>query len=153
MFAGGVIRRDGRANGDTAVLGDFRGNVADAPDVNVAVLLGKAELGRQMLAHQVAIQQGDRTSTGLQELGEQNVGDGRLTGTRKSGEEDGHALFGPGRETAAQFSDDFRVGEPGGNLAAFAQTLAKLSAGDVQYTIPVLDFVVRDVFVLRLEVH
>ena len=56
MFAGRIIRRDGRANRDAAVLGDFRGHVADAPDVDVAVLLGEAEFGRQILAHQVAIE-------------------------------------------------------------------------------------------------
>src|ERR1022692_5094844 len=46
MFARGVIRRDGRANGDTAILGDFRSDVADPPDVDVAMFLGEAKFGR-----------------------------------------------------------------------------------------------------------
>ncbi len=51
MFACGVVRRNGRANGDPTVLGDFRGHIADAPDVNVTMLFRETELGRQMLAH------------------------------------------------------------------------------------------------------
>ena len=51
ILAGRVIRRDGRANCDAAVLGDFRCNVADAPDVDVAVLFGKSEFGRKILAN------------------------------------------------------------------------------------------------------
>src|ERR1022692_4302221 len=123
MFARGVIRRDGRANGDTAILGDFRSDVADPPDVDVAMFLGEAKFGRQILAHQVAIQQRDWTPAGFQELRQQNIGNSRLAGTRKSGEEDGHALLVTRRETAAQFRHDFGISEPGGNLAPFVQTL------------------------------
>ncbi len=41
---GGGVGRDRRAEGDAAVLGDFRGDIADALDVDVAVFPGKAQL-------------------------------------------------------------------------------------------------------------
>ena len=44
-----VVGGDGRADGDAAVLADLRPHVADAPDVDVAVLAREAELRRQVL--------------------------------------------------------------------------------------------------------
>src|SRR5580700_170680 len=152
IFARPVVRRDGRANSDTAILGDFRRHIADAPDVDVAVLFGEAEFGRQILAHQVAIQHGGRTPAHFQELGHQHVGNSGFAGTGKSGEENGHALFVTGREAAAQFRHDFGISKPRWNLAAFVQTLAKFSARDIQYAIALLDLVVGNVFVLILKV-
>src|SRR5580658_2125409 len=105
-----------------------------------------------MLAHQVTIQQGYWTSAGFEELRQQDVSDGRLSGTGQSGEEDGHALLVTGRETASQLRDYFGIGKPARNLAAFVQTLAKLCAGDVQHAVSVLNFVVGNVFVLTLKV-
>src|SRR5208283_1887107 len=66
VLAGRLIRSDGSANRDSAVFGDFRSDVADAANVDVAVLLGKAELRRQMLAHQIAVQQGNGTAAHFQ---------------------------------------------------------------------------------------
>src|SRR5215470_9568766 len=40
-----VVRRDGRANRDPAVLGNFRSHVSDATNVDVAMLLGEPQLG------------------------------------------------------------------------------------------------------------
>src|SRR5271165_3270343 len=52
------IRRNRSADGDAAVLGDFGGDVADASNVDVAMLLGESEFRRQVLAHEITIQQG-----------------------------------------------------------------------------------------------
>ena len=117
------------------------------------MLFRESEFRRKMLAHQVAIEQGHRTSTNFQELRHQDVGDGRLARTRKAGEEDGHALLGARRKAAPQFLNHFRIGEPGGNIAAFVQPVAQFGAGDVQNLVALLDFVVGDVAVLILEVH
>jgi len=89
MFAGSVVRRDGSADCDATILGDFRGHVSDAADVDVAMLFREAEFGRQVFAHQIAIEQRDWTATGFEKLREQDVGDGRLARAGKAGEEDG----------------------------------------------------------------
>src|ERR1700722_14084925 len=70
VFAGRVIRRDGRTNGDPAVLGNFRRHVPDAADVDVAMFFGESQFGREMLAHKVAVEDRDRASADFQELGE-----------------------------------------------------------------------------------
>ena len=74
-FARRFVGSDGRAHGNAAVLRDLGGNVADAPDVDVPMLLGETQFAREVLAHQVAIEQSDRTSAHLQELRDQRVGD------------------------------------------------------------------------------
>ena len=55
-----LVGGDGRADGDAAVLGDLGGDPADAADVDVPVLLREAELGGEVLADDVAVEQGDR---------------------------------------------------------------------------------------------
>src|SRR6266436_4887769 len=54
----GVIGRDRCANRNATVLGNLRGDVSDPPDVDVAMFLGEAEFRREVLAHQIAIQNG-----------------------------------------------------------------------------------------------
>ena len=78
-----VVRRDRGADGDAAVLGDFRRDVADAADVDVAVLLREAELAREVLAHQVAVEDRDRPAAELEQLREQHVGDRALAASRE----------------------------------------------------------------------
>ena len=92
-FARRFIRSDGGADCDAAILRDLGCNIADAPDVDVAMLLGESEFARQILAHQIAIQQSDRTAAHFQELGDQRIGDGRFARSRKPGEENGDALL------------------------------------------------------------
>src|SRR5690242_19754996 len=41
MLSGRVVGSDRRANGDAAVLGDFRSHITDAPDVDIAMLFGE----------------------------------------------------------------------------------------------------------------
>jgi hypothetical protein len=76
LLANCIVGGDGSANGNATVFRDFRCNVADAPDVDIAMLLGETEFGRKMLSYQIAIQQRYGTATGLQELGAKNIGDG-----------------------------------------------------------------------------
>src|SRR5579872_261074 len=64
-FASCVIGSNRSADRDAAVLCDLGGYVSDAPDVDVAMLLRKTQFRGQMLAHQVTIEQRDRTSASL----------------------------------------------------------------------------------------
>ena len=154
MFTGRVIRSDGRADRDAAVLGDLRSNVADAPDVDVTMFFRESEFRRQVLANQVAVEHCDRTSADFQELGQQNVGDGRLARTRKSGEENRHALFVPWRKAAAQFLHDFRISEPCRECRVLHSDGRASSVPEMFSTCRIfLDFIVRNVLVFILEVH
>jgi hypothetical protein len=45
FFARDVIRRDGSAYSNAAILRDFRRHKADPPDIDIAVLFGKPKLG------------------------------------------------------------------------------------------------------------
>ncbi len=148
----GFVGSDGGADGDAAILRDLRSDVADAADIDVAMLLRKAEFRREMLADQVAVENGHGTAAGFEELGQQHVGDGRFAGARKSGEEDRHALLVPRRIAAAQLLHDFGIREPGRDIAALVQTLPQFGAGNVEHARALRDLVVRNVFVLILEV-
>ena len=150
---GRLVGRDRGADGDAAVLGDLRGDVADAADVDVAVLLGEAELGGEVLAHHVAVEQRHRAAAHLHQLGHQRVGDRRLARAGEAGEEDGEALVRrAAASTAAQLLDDGREGEPVGDLEPFLQAAAQLGAGDVEDGLALLDLVARLVLRLLLDV-
>src|SRR5215472_7216702 len=69
VFAGSVIRSDRRTNRDAAIFCDLRRHIADAPDVDITVLLREPKLRRQVLAHQVSIKQGHGTTAYLEKLG------------------------------------------------------------------------------------
>ena len=68
VFASCVIRGNGGANCDAAILGDFGSHVADTADINIAMLFRESQFGRKMLTNQIAIQQCYRTSACLQKL-------------------------------------------------------------------------------------
>src|SRR5690606_36715410 len=89
--------RDRRADRDAAVLRDLARDIADAQDVEIAMLLREAELTRQVLAHDVAVEQRDRPAAHLHELDHQRICDRRLAGARKAGEEHREALLVPPR--------------------------------------------------------
>src|ERR1700722_16797360 len=86
-FARGVIRSDRGADRDPTIFGDLRSHVADAANVDVTMFLGKPEFGRKMLAHQVAVEDGDGSASGFEELGKQNVGDGGFSRAGEAGKE------------------------------------------------------------------
>ena len=56
ILAGLRIGCDRRTDRDATVLGDLAGDIADAQDIDVAVLLAEPEFRRQVLAHQIAVQ-------------------------------------------------------------------------------------------------
>src|SRR5262249_9265940 len=61
-----VVGGNRRANADAAVLGDLCRDIADALDVDVPVLFRKAQLTGEIFAHDVAIQERDRTAADFQ---------------------------------------------------------------------------------------
>src|SRR5713101_227394 len=152
-FASRLIRSDRSADRDAAVLRDLGSNIANAADVDVAMLLGESEFARQVLAHQIAVEQSDRTSAHLEEFGDQSVGDGRFARSRKPGKENGDALFVPRRIAAAQFLHHFGIGEPRRDVAAFIEALAQFRPGDVEYLGALRYFVGRNVTVFVLQIH
>src|SRR5579872_5877174 len=150
VLAGRVIGCDRRANGDAAVLRDFRGDIADAPDVDVAMLLRESKLGREMLTHQVAVEDRYRPSADFQKLRQQNIRDRGLARTGQTGKENGYALFRAWRKAAPQLLHNFWIGEPRRNIAAFVQPSPKFRAGNVQNFVALLHFIVGNVAVLAL---
>jgi hypothetical protein len=83
-----VVGRDRGADGDPAVLGDFRSHKSDPADVAVTVLLRVTEPKREVLAYQIAIEERDPPTTALEQLDGLDVGDRRLPRAGKSGKED-----------------------------------------------------------------
>src|SRR5664279_6284286 len=96
VLTGGLVRRDRGTDGDAPVLRDLRCDPADAPDVDVPVLLGEAQLTGEVLADEITVEHGDRAAAQLQQFDHQYVGDGGLARTGEPGEEDREALPGPG---------------------------------------------------------
>src|SRR5262249_62344252 len=92
VLACGVIRRNGRADRDAAVFRDLRCDVADAANVDVAVLLGKAQLRREMLPHEIAVEQSHGTATHFEELDHEYICDRRFASARQAGKKYSHPL-------------------------------------------------------------
>ena len=69
LLADRIVWRDGSANRDSTVLGDFRRHVTDAANIDVAVLFRESKLRRKMLADKVAVKYRDRTPSNFEELG------------------------------------------------------------------------------------
>ena len=141
--AGGGIGRDGRTDGDAAVLGDFRRDIADAADVQIAVLFGETQFRRQVLTNDITIQQRHGTAAHFHQLHHQSIGDGGFSRTGEAGEEDGKALFGARRFGAAQFLHHFGEGEPFRDIQTFGQTTAQFGARDIEDLRAFLDLVGR----------
>ncbi len=127
------VWRDRCTDGDTAVLGDLRGHIADAAHVDVAVLARETQFTGQMGAHDIAIEQRHRARTDLVELDQQRIGDGGLAGTRQTGKEDGETLFRTRRVAALQLRDHFRKREPFRNVQPLAQPPTQFGAGNIQH--------------------
>ena len=70
---------DGRADGNAAVLGNFAGDIADALDVDVAVLFREPQFRRQMFADDIAVQQRHRASAHFHQLDHHRIGDSGFT--------------------------------------------------------------------------
>ena len=124
--------RDGGADGDAAVLGDLGGDEADAQDVQLAVGSREPQLRGKVLAHDVAVEQRHRPTTHLQQLDQEDVGDGGLAGAAEACEEHGEALLVAGRVGLPQLLGHLRKGEPLRDLAALGQSPPQVGPRDVQ---------------------
>jgi len=80
VLAGRVVRSDGRADCDAAILSDLRRDVANTTDVDVAVFFRESKFGREMLPDQVSIEQGHRTAADFKKFRQKNVRDRRFSG-------------------------------------------------------------------------
>src|SRR5882724_2353446 len=74
LFPRGIVRSDGSTDGNSPVLGDLGSDVADAPDVEIAMFARKTKLGRQVLADQIPVKKCDRSAPDFVELDQQDVG-------------------------------------------------------------------------------
>ena len=131
-LAGVLIRSNRSSNDSSTSPGKLSGNERDALDVGVTVLAAKAELGRKLVADSVTEQQRDGASTLLVQGDLQSTSDGILAGVHVSGKEDGETLVGTRGVGLAKDLHNFRIREPLGDVSTGTQTLAELSAGDIQ---------------------
>ena len=111
-LAGGVVWGDRGTDGDPTTPGYLRRDVSDPADVDVTMLLREAELRREVLSHQVAVKHRHRPTAHFEQLHEQGIGDGRLTGARETGEENSETLAGARRVGPSELGCDLRIGEP-----------------------------------------
>jgi len=125
------VRSNGRADGNSTRLGDLGGDVRDAANVQFAVLLAEAQLGTQVLANLVAVQQRHGLAAVLEQRDAERIGDGRLSGAAEASEEEREALVRRRRVGLAQDLDDGREREPLGNIEALVETATQLSAREI----------------------
>ena len=118
VLARGVIRRNRRADCDPAVFCNLGCDVAYAANIDVAVFLRKTQLRREMLPHEIAVEQSHRPATHLEKLDHQHIRDRRFARAGEAGKKYSHPLFVPRRKCAPEFARDFWKSEPGRNLAA-----------------------------------
>src|SRR5437868_13205334 len=76
FFPHGIVRSDGRTDGDALIFGDLGSDVSNASDVKVAMFAGKTEFGRQMLTNEIAVKKRDRPAPDFEELNQQDIGNG-----------------------------------------------------------------------------
>src|SRR5437899_8244590 len=112
LFPRGVVRSNGRTDGNSPVLGDLGSDVSDASNVEVAMFTGKTKLGGQMLPDKIAIKKCNWPAPDFVEFDQQNVGNGRFAGAGQASEENGEPLLVARREAPAQFLYDFGIGKP-----------------------------------------
>jgi len=88
---------NGSDDGETSGVGDLGGDPGNALDVEVAMLLGEAELGGEVDADVVAVEEGDGAGALLHEGDAEGVGHRRFPGAGEPGEEHGEPLLMPRR--------------------------------------------------------
>ena len=93
LLAGLVEGGDRADHGQAAVAGDLGGDPADAADVGLAVLLGEGQTGREVAAHDVAVERGDGAGALLEDAVHQRAGEGGLAAAGEAGEEEDQPLL------------------------------------------------------------
>src|SRR5438552_16998839 len=93
LFPRGIVRSDGRTDGDPTVLGDLGSDVSDASNDEVAMFAGKTKLGGQMLPDKIAVKKRNGSAPEFGELDQQDIGNGRFTGAGQAGEKNGEVLL------------------------------------------------------------
>jgi hypothetical protein len=63
-----VVRDDRRTDGDAAIFGNFEGDIADAANIDVAVLFGKNQFAGNGLRTRCAVEQRALTPAHSQEF-------------------------------------------------------------------------------------
>ena len=122
-----VVRSDRRADGDAPGAGDLGGDESDAADVQVAVLAREAELGREVVAHQIAVEERDAAAADLPQSGGQRLGHGRLAGSGVPRHEHGEAALVERRIAGPQLGVDLGHDGAGGQVGAAVEALAQRS--------------------------
>ena len=92
LAPGGRVGRDGRANRDAAVSRDLGRDETDAAQVDLPVLVGEAELAREVLAHDVSVEERDLPLPVLAQHRDERMRERGLAGAGKPGEQDHEAL-------------------------------------------------------------
>lgn len=152
LLAGGIEGSNGSSDDGGTSLGELRGNVRNALDVEVTVSLAEAELGGELRANSLSQKHGDGTATTLVEGSLQSTGDLVLAAVLETGHEDGETLLAGQRVLLTKNLDDLRVREPSRNLLTSAETVAKLGTGNVHGAGTLRDLVGGHVLVVIWDV-
>jgi hypothetical protein len=131
-LAGILEGSDGGGDDSGTSLGQLRGDESNALNVKVTVLASETKLGGELVSHVLTEKHRDGTTTTLVESGLESTSDLVLSAVLVTSHEDCETLLGRERVLLTEDLDDLRVGEPLGDLLAGAETVAELSAGDVE---------------------
>src|SRR5207302_1274461 len=153
LLACGVIWCDGRTDGDATRFGDLGRDIADTPDVEVAMLSREPELGREVPPDEIAVEDRQAPAASLEELDLENVGDGGFARSRKARKEDGESLLEAGSMAAAKLPCDLRVREPLRQVRSSGEALPQLGAGDVHRLQPGRHLILGKILVALRHVH
>lgn len=99
---------------------------------DVAMLLGSPQLRGKMLAHDIAVEQRNRTSAEPKQLDPKDVGDGGLARAGKAGKKHREPLVMPGRMGTLELPANLRKRKPFGKFVALGELPTELSSGQAQ---------------------
>src|SRR4051794_14519374 len=80
LLAGLVVWRDRTTHGDPAGFGDLAGNKTNPQDIGDSVRPAKSETFRQVVTHDIAVEQCHRTRFAFHQPDREGTGNGRLAG-------------------------------------------------------------------------
>src|SRR3982751_6127071 len=112
FFSRRIVRGNWSADRDPTIFRNLRSDISDATDVEIAMFARKTKLGRQMLAHKIAVKKRNWPAANLEELDDEDIRDGRFARAGETGEKDSETLLIARWKTSAQFLDYFSVSKP-----------------------------------------